>query len=122
MIRGTFVCAALLALAMSAQGVEPKAGMKEAGKLEQFVIEREIEGAGQLTADELRDISRRSRAVLEQMGSGIQWVQSYVVDDKVYCVYNAEDAELIRHHAEQGGFPANKISVVRNVIDPSTAD
>ncbi len=90
--------------------------------MNQYVIERGIEGAGQLSGDALKAISQRSRAVLEDLGSGIEWVNSYVVDDKIYCVYNAENPELIRQHAEQGGFPADSISQVRNVIDPSTAD
>jgi hypothetical protein len=87
-----------------------------------FVIEREIPGAGKLTPDALRGISQTSCGVLNKMGPQIQWVQSYVTDDKVYCVYIAPDEESIRDHATQGGFPANKISVIRAVIDPTTAE
>lgn len=87
-----------------------------------FVIEREIPGAGKLTPDALRNISQTSCGVLNKMGPQIQWVQSYVTDDKVYCVYIAPDEESIRDHATQGGFPANKISVIRAVIDPTTAE
>ncbi len=88
----------------------------------QYVIERDIPAAGQLTPDELQAISQKSCGVLNNMGPQIQWVQSYVTDDKVYCIYIAPDEEAIREHARQGGFPANRISMVRSVIDPSTAD
>lgn len=87
-----------------------------------FVIEREIPGAGKLSAAELNGISQKSCGVLRKMGSHIQWLESYVTDDKVYCVYIAPDADAIREHALQGGFPANKISVVRTMIDPTTAE
>jgi hypothetical protein len=87
-----------------------------------FVIEREIPGAGQLSPDQLQAISQKSCSVLRAMGPQIQWLHSYVTDDKVYCVYQAPNAESIRQHAEQGGFPANRISEVRSVIDPSTAE
>ena len=87
-----------------------------------YVIEREIPGAGKLTADELKAISQRSCGVLRQMGPQIQWVESFVTDDKVYCVYVAPDDEAVRKHAELGGFPANRISEVKRVIDPTTAE
>ena len=87
-----------------------------------FVIEREIPGAGDLTAEELRGISQKSCGVLQNMGPQIQWVQSYVTGDKVYCVYIAPNAEMVREHAAQGGFPANSVSEVRSVIDPTTAE
>ena len=87
-----------------------------------FVIEREIKGAGKLAKQELQAISQKSCSVLNSMGPKIQWVQSYVTDDKIYCVYNAPDAETIREHARQGGFPANVISRVRTIIDPTTAE
>lgn len=87
-----------------------------------YVIERLIPGAGKLTADELKTISVRSCDVLNQMGPQIQWVHSYVTDDKIYCVYRAPDDELIRKHAETAGFPANSIAQVRAVIDPTTAE
>jgi len=87
-----------------------------------FVIEREIPGAGKLSADDLHAISQKSCGVLKEMGPQIQWVQSFVTDDKVYCVYIAEDEAAVRRHAEQGGFPANSIARVRAVIDPTTAE
>ncbi|HJU53334.1 MAG TPA: DUF4242 domain-containing protein [Pyrinomonadaceae bacterium] len=87
-----------------------------------FVIEREIPGAGDLTAEELRGISQKSCGVLQNMGPQIQWVQSYVTGDKVYCVYIAPNAEMVREHAAQGGFPANRVSEVKSMIDPTTAE
>jgi len=87
-----------------------------------FVIEREIPGAGKLGKDELQGISQKSCGVLRDMGPQIQWVQSYVTDNKIYCVYVAPDAEAIREHAKRGGFPANVVSRVRTIIDPTTAE
>jgi len=87
-----------------------------------FVIERDIPGVGKLSAQELQAISQKSCNVLKEMGPEIQWVQSYVTDDKVYCVYVAPNEEAVRDHARQGGFPANKVSRVRAVIDPTTAE
>ncbi len=87
-----------------------------------FVIEREIPGAGKLSAAELKAISQKSCGVLRTLGPSVQWVQSYVTDDKVYCVYHAENEALVRRHAELGGFPANRISRVSSTIDPSTAE
>jgi hypothetical protein len=87
-----------------------------------FVIEREIPGAGDLSAQDLQAISQKSCGVLQNMGPQIQWVQSYVTDDKVYCVYIAPNEEMVREHAQQGGFPANRISEVKSVIDPTTAE
>jgi uncharacterized protein DUF4242 len=87
-----------------------------------FVIEREIPGAGNLTAAQLREISQTSVTVLKEMGPGIQWLQSYVTGDKVYCVYLAPDEDTIREHAKRGKFPANRISAVRALIDPTTAE
>ena len=87
-----------------------------------YVIEREIPGAGKLSAEELRGISQKSCAVLEKMGPTIQWVESYVTDDKIYCVYIAPNEAMVREHASKGGFPANKISAIRRVIDPTTAE
>jgi hypothetical protein len=88
----------------------------------QFVIERDMPGVGRLGAPELKDASQTSCAVLRDLGPDIQWVHSYVTDDKIYCVYRAPSAELIRRHAETAGFPANSISQVRSVIDPTTAE
>jgi hypothetical protein len=87
-----------------------------------YVIEREIPDAGKLSVQELQAISQKSCGVLNQMGPQIQWVHSYVTDDKVYCVYIAPNEEMVREHARQGSFPANRISEVRTVIDPTTAE
>jgi hypothetical protein len=87
-----------------------------------YVIEREIAEAGKLSAQELAAISQKSCGVLSKMGPQIQWLESYVTDDKVYCVYIAPDEQMVREHAEQGGFPANRISEVRSIIDPTTAE
>jgi Nickel responsive protein SCO4226-like len=87
-----------------------------------FIIEREIPGAGNLSGEELRAISQKSCGVLREMGPQIQWVESYVTDDKVYCVYIAPDEAAVREHARQGGFPANSVSEIRRMIDPTTAE
>src|SRR5437660_1330113 len=87
-----------------------------------YVIEREIAGAGKLSSEELRKISAKSCSALQKLGPTIQWVQSYVTDDKVYCVYIAPNEAMVREHAKQGGFPANKVSEVREIIDPTTAE
>ena len=88
----------------------------------QFVIEREMPGAGQLSGSDLQGASQTSCSVLRELGSEIQWVHSYVTDDKIYCIYRAPNEEIIREHAQRGGFPANRISQVRSVIDPTTAE
>jgi hypothetical protein len=87
-----------------------------------FVIERDIPEAGKMSPQELQAISQTSCGVLREMGPQIQWVHSYVTDDKIYCVYVAPDEEAVRKHAQQGGFPANRISQIRSVIDPTTAE
>lgn len=87
-----------------------------------FIIERDIPGAGQLTAAELNAISQTSCGVLRNMGPQIQWLESYVTADKVYCIYIADNEQLIREHAEQGGFPANRVEQIKIVIDPTTAE
>jgi hypothetical protein len=87
-----------------------------------FVIEREIPGVGKFTQDQLVGISQKSCSVLDELGSNIQWIESFVTDDKIYCVYHAKNKELVQKHADMGGFPANKISEVRNVISPATAE
>jgi hypothetical protein len=87
-----------------------------------FVIEREIPGAGNLSLQELQGISQKSCSVLQNMGPQIQWVQSYVTGDKIYCVYIAPNEQMIREHASQGGFPANRISEIKSIIDPTTAE
>jgi len=89
--------------------------------MHKYVIERDIPGAGQLSPEQLQGISQKSCSVLNRLGPQIQWVQSYVTGDKVYCVYLAPNEEIIREHARQGGFPANRISEVKTVIDPTTA-
>ena len=87
----------------------------------QYLIEREISGACNMSGDQLRDASKHSNEVLAELGPDIEWVQSYVAGDKIYCIYNAPSADLIRTHAEKAGLPANKITPVSAVIDPSTA-
>ncbi|HZI95091.1 MAG TPA: DUF4242 domain-containing protein [Patescibacteria group bacterium] len=87
-----------------------------------FVIERELPGAGKLSPQELKAVSQKSCSVLKELGPQIQWLRSYVTDDKLYCVYISPSEDLIRKHAQQGGFPANKISRIRSVIDPTTSE
>jgi hypothetical protein len=87
-----------------------------------FVIEREIPDAGKLTPEQLQGISQTSCGVLREMGPEINWVHSYVTDDKIYCVYIAADEDAVREHASKGGFPANRISQVRTMIDPTTSE
>jgi len=87
-----------------------------------FLIEREIPGAGSLSPQELQGISQTSCGVLQKMGPQIQWLQSYVTGDKIYCVYIAPNEEMIREHASQGGFPANRVSEIKSIIDPTTAE
>ncbi len=87
-----------------------------------FVIEREIPDAGKLTPEQLQAISQKSCGVLQSMGPQIQWLQSFVTDNKIYCIYIAPDEETVRRHAQQGGFPANSIARVRSVIDPTTSE
>ena len=87
-----------------------------------FVIERDIPGVGSLSSEQLQAISQKSCGILREMGPEIQWVESYVTDDKIYCVYVAPHEDAVRKHAQQGGFPANRISQIRSVIDPTTAE
>ena len=87
-----------------------------------YLIEREIPGVGQFTEDDLKSISQKSNGVLRDLGPEIQWIHSYVTDDKIYCVYQSSDKNLIRQHAEQGGFPANAIAAIRTTIEPATAE
>jgi hypothetical protein len=87
-----------------------------------FVIEREIPEAGKLSQEQLHAISQKSCGLLRELGPQVQWVQSYVTDDKLYCVYIAPDEDAVRKHAQMGGFPANRISQIRSVIDPTTAE
>ena len=87
-----------------------------------YVIEREIPGAGKLTPEQPHGVAVKSCSVLQKLGPQIQWVQSYVTDDKIYCVYIAPNEAMVREHAKQGGFPANRVSAVRSVIDPTTSE
>jgi hypothetical protein len=87
-----------------------------------YIIEREIPGAGKLSATELKGVAQKSCAVLDKLGPKIQWVESYVTNDKIYCVYVAPNKQLVREHARQGGFPANSISEIKTIIDPTTAE
>ena len=87
-----------------------------------YVIEREIPDAGKLSAEQLHAISQKSCSVLNKLGPQIQWVHSYVTGDKIYCVYIAPNEQLVREHAKQGGFPANRISEIKTIIDPTTAE
>lgn len=87
-----------------------------------FVIEREIPGAGSMSLETLQAISQKSCGVLRNLGPQIQWIHSYVTDNKIYCIYNAPNEELIREHAKQGGFPASSVARVRTIIDPTTAE
>lgn len=87
-----------------------------------YVIERELPGAGQLSQSELQGVAQTSCNVLRSMGPEIQWIQSYVTGDKIFCIYIAPNEEMIREHAKQGGFPANRVSEIKSVIDPTTAE
>ena len=87
-----------------------------------YVIEREIPDAGKLSTEQLQAISQKSCGVLQKLGPQIQWIESYVTDDKIYCVYIAANEEMVREHAQQGGFPANRVSEVKQIIDPTTAE
>jgi hypothetical protein len=87
-----------------------------------FIIERELPGAGSLTTEQLQGVALKSCDVLRKLGPDIQWIESYVTDDKIYCVYIAPDEKLVREHARQGGFPANRVSAVKTIIDPTTSE
>ncbi len=95
---------------------------KKEKELKTFLIEREIPDAGKLTAEQLKAISQTSCSVLKEMGPKIQWVHSYVTGNKIYCIYKAENAELIREHAKKGGFPANSVVEITTMISPATAE
>ncbi|MEX2123772.1 MAG: DUF4242 domain-containing protein [Woeseia sp.] len=108
----------LLVLLLAASGPV----MADQPEVHQYVIERTIPGASEMSADELKEISRKSREVLETLGPTIQWSHSYVAEDKFYCVYTSPNKELVQKHADLGGFPADRISLVSTVIDPETAE
>ena len=114
-----FILAVLSTSQMKAQQSEKSESMNN--DLKTYVIEREIPGAGQLTPEELKNISQASCSVLSEMGPSIEWQHSYVTGDKVYCVYKAENKQLVEEHARKGGFPANMISEVATTISPATA-
>jgi hypothetical protein len=95
---------------------------QEASSLPKYVIEREIPDAGKMSAETLKAISQKSCGVLRELGPQIQWVQSYVTGDKIYCIYIAPDEATVRRHAEMGGFPANRVSRVHSIIDPTTSE
>ena len=90
-------------------------------QLHRFVIERELPGAGRMSPAQLHDVASKSCDVLKAMGPTIQWIESYVTDDRIYCVYLAQDADQVREHASKGGFPVNRVSEVRAVLDPTSA-
>jgi hypothetical protein len=120
LIRYYIAFAILMFLKFQASGQPNSTTETKTVQMKTYVIEREIPAAGQLTAVQLKGISQKSCGVLKEM-TGIQWIQSYVAGDKIYCIYKAENEELIRQHAIKGGFPANKITEVANIISPETA-
>jgi hypothetical protein len=109
------------ALTSRAQTVLASNNAKKTGEMHTYVIERNIPGAGQFSPEKLKTISQTSCTVLTEMGPKIQWIHSYVTDDKIFCIYKAENIELIKEHAKRGGFPANAIYEVSTVISPATA-
>jgi hypothetical protein len=102
--------------------VESQESRQPEEEMPKYVIEREIPAAGSLTAEQIQAISQKSCSVLKNLGSEIQWIESYVTPDKVYCVYIAPNEAMVREHAKQGGFPANRISEVKRMIDPTSAE
>lgn len=108
--------------ASMAQNATTNSKISKETEMKTYVIEREIPDAGKLTPEQLKGVSQTSCSVLKEMGPKIQWIHSYVTGNKIYCIYKAENEELIREHARKGGFPANKISEVANIISPTTAD
>jgi Protein of unknown function (DUF4242) len=120
---GLFITAILFAGIVSmAQNTTTELKNSKATIMKTYVIEREIPGAGKLTPEQLKGISQTSCGVLKEMGPKIEWIHSYVTGDKIFCIYKAENENLIREHAKKGGFPANKISEVSTVISPETAN
>jgi len=123
--EGTFLGAQILrrtSWEQHAQRTSPRGNHQIGGTIPKFLIEREIPDAGKLSAEQLQGISQKSCSVLRSLGPSVQWVHSYVTDDKIYCVYIAENEGDVRKHAAQGGFPANRISEIRTTIDPTTAE
>jgi hypothetical protein len=123
-ITNTFTLIAVLlfaAITTQAQKKDNSSNTKTT-EMKTYLIERDIPNAGKFTAEELKGISQKSCSVLKDMGPKIQWIQSYVTGDKIFCVYKAESEELIREHGQKGGFPVTKITQIDNVISPATAN
>lgn len=124
-VRGLFAFAILVFASFTTMAQTSKKSISKTSnetKMKTYVIEREIPNAGNLTQEELKGISQKSCGVLKEMGPKIQWVHSYVTGNKIYCIYKAENEDLIREHAKKGGFPCNKVSEVANIISPATAN
>ena len=124
LLAATLAIGASCALAQTSSAPpQPTAASTKASTapMQRFVIERDIPGAGKMTAEQLRDAAAKSNKVLHDLGPDIQWVQSYVTGDKLYCVYNARSVDLIKEHAARSGFPASRITPVTAIIDPTTA-
>ena len=120
LVLSFFLCSGLNLMAQDSKTPSGSTNLKSP-VMNTYIIEREIPNAGNLTASELKGISQKSCSVLKEMGPKIEWVHSYVAGNKIYCIYRAENESLIREHAGKGGFPANTITLVSNVISPSTA-
>lgn len=116
----TFLCLALVMISMAGFAQQKKETSKSK-TMNTYVIERQIPGAGQLTAADLQGISQKSCSVLKELGPDIEWVQSYVVEDKIFCIYRAENEELLKTHAAKGGFPINNVYKLSTIISPATA-
>jgi hypothetical protein len=117
----TFLAVLFFAATAFAQNTTAQSNTKST-EMKTYVIERNIPGAGKMTAEQLKAVSQTSCTVLKEMGPRIQWLHSYVTGDKIYCIYKAENIELVKEHAKKGGFPANSISEVSTVISPATAE
>jgi hypothetical protein len=112
----------LLSITAMAQTTPTSDNAKNTKEMHTYVIERNIPGAGEFSAAKLKTISQTSCSVLKEMGPGIQWLQSYVTDNKIFCVYKAENIEMLKEHAQKGGFPINAVYEVENIISPATAN
>jgi len=121
-LEADYNCQALRVALVAAGRSEIQRNLHKENIMPRYVIEREIPGAGKLSAQELKGIAQKSCGVLSKMGSQIQWLQSFVTGDKVYCVYIAPNEKMVRDHAQQAGFPANRVSAVAAIIDPITAE
>jgi Protein of unknown function (DUF4242) len=114
--------ALLLSITAMAQTTQTSDNSKNTKEMHTYVIERNIPGAGEFSAAKLKTISQTSCSVLKEMGPGIQWLQSYVTENKIFCVYKAENIEMLKEHAQKGGFPINAVYEVENIISPATAN